>query len=316
MSQKKLSSMSLTEVREVKLKELERNKRRLLSDLKFGAIHTVADVQRNIGWTIIDFPGEQPLTRQIISDIFDYRAAKIKAGELDGTSGVSIVDAPVTPELIEEKETGVGIFDKPLEAFTKNPHVRSLPFQDRAARKVLHKLVTENLPSVLLQAPVGSGKTFMYGAIIRTLYEVGWKPLLDCFSPYPVTIITKATVVEQTIRVLTKNFGLELGTQVDVTNIDQLRSKFGETFIEEETVVSYGEAHIKYNWKPLMIPALVILDECQAVKNIDSQQSKIIQALFDVAEEYRPRCIFTSATPFTRVIEAKCFVLSTGLEFV
>ncbi len=57
----------------------------------------------------------------------------------------------------------------------------------------------------------------------------------------------------------------------------------------------------------------MVWDECQTLKNEDSDQSKRAQAYNNLDGEYYQ--IFSSATPFTRVCEAKCFAVSTRLQY-
>jgi len=72
------------------------------------------------------------------------------------------------------------------------------------------------------------------------------------------------------------------------------------------------EKHCVYlMWK---YPALIILDEAHCVKNIDSTQSRIIQAYNDIREDNH-YSLYASATLWTRVIETKCFAVATRLEW-
>ena len=131
------------------------------------------------------------------------------------------------------------------------------------------------------------------------------------YSPWAYAYITKASIVEQTERVLAEQFSINTVTDVHVINIEQLRASFGELMVSCQTVVEQGEEHIKWTWKNFVHPCVVFLDECQTVKNEDSQQSQIMQAFNELkTETYQ---IYFSATPFMRVAEAKCFAVSTRL---
>jgi len=131
---------------------------------------------------------------------------------------------------------------------------------------------------------------------------------------YPVVFVTRASIVEQTERVLRDQFGLKLGTEVDVTNIDQFRCKFGEQFVKEKILRVGDTESVVFEWNPMNAPGLLIIDESHGVKNIESTQSRIFQA-FNELDGERHRQIHSSATLFTRVIEAKCFAVATRLKW-
>jgi len=191
--------------------------------------------------------------------------------------------------------------------------------QEDAAEEALNKLFRDNLPSYLLRAGVGSGKTFVCGAVLVRLIEAG---LLDkCYPanqpPWPVVYVTKASIVEQTKRVIRDRFGLDVINQVVVTNYDALRAKFGDLFIKWETIITNGEATVKPIWRPRLHPLLFIWDECQALKNEDSLQSQIGQAVNDIWHLHGVdiKQLFLSATPFMRVSDAKVFACSTRISY-
>lgn len=185
-----------------------------------------------------------------------------------------------------------------------------LYFQTPAVKKLLDGILKNKYHGQLLRAEGGAGKTYIIGAVDARLKEfcVG-----KTFSPWAKAYITRASIVEQTKRVLEKQFTIDTVNETQVINIEQLRSSFGELMVRSETIVERGEEHIKWKWRPNLHPTILYLDECQAVKNTDSQQSQILQAFNDIsAETYQ---IHFSATPFMRVCEAKCFAVSTRLKF-
>lgn len=301
---KRASSLSPEQIIEFKLKELKKQRLRILGEFSFGMIKTVKDITDKTGLTIDYLPANAIVDKQVILHIFTKREEDIKKGD---TAPIIKTEEPKVKHTVDDYP--------PLPSLKNSKTIKYQPFQNKAASQVIENLTSKGHRGNLLQAPVGCGKTFIYGAVISELWRMEWSPLMKTFSPFPVVIVTKATVVEQTERVMMDDFKLKLGTQVDVTNYDQLRSRFGENFIEEKTKHSYGDVEIYFVWKPLMAPTLMIWDECQSLKNIDSTQSKIAQAYNDIDDMFPTYQLFTSATAFTRVIEAKAFVVSTRLNF-
>jgi len=184
------------------------------------------------------------------------------------------------------------------------------PFQERATSKLLTRVLNK-IKGQLLLAPVGTGKTFVIGALLDCLKQIGWHEG-KTISPWPFVYVTKASIVEQTQRVLEKHFGICTVTECSVINIEQLRASFGELMLKCHIKVVDGEEIITWEWKPGVHPLLICWDECQILKNTDSQQSQIAQAFNRLSSEHYQ--IFFSATPFMRVCEAKCFALSIGFN--
>jgi hypothetical protein len=184
-------------------------------------------------------------------------------------------------------------------------------FQKKHAKEILDKLTIDQLRTVLLVAQAGTGKTFILGAIIRRLLDMGWHKK-HSIAPWPFCYVTKASVVEQTRRVLESSFGIDTNAECIVTNYDQLRSRFGEMFITEKTVVTNGIEEIVFAWKPKIHPCVFILDECQSAKNESSTQAKIVYSIAEIKDFVQVIC--SSATPFTRVSEAKYLVLNCGIN--
>ena len=229
-----------------------------------------------------------------------------------------------TSALTPEIDLDTGVYEAhPLDSLNwlppRNPKQTAnlYPAQTKASKDLVYKLIIENRRGVLLRASVGVGKTYMYGQFIRWLFDEG-SLFKDCISPWPCLIITKASIVEQTRRVIVNEFGLDGYRQVNVINYDALRSSKGlETMIEMKYEVHGGIRHEVFKWRPYLRPRLIIVDESQAAKNEDSKQTKIIAALSDAnLDNTDPiRIIFSSATPFTRVSEAKYAVINMGIPY-
>jgi hypothetical protein len=183
-------------------------------------------------------------------------------------------------------------------------------FQKKTAQE-MYSAIMKGARGQLLLAPVGVGKTFMYGALLAKLREEKFHQKIGCMSPWPYLIVTKANIVEQTKRVLENHFGMKHPRDVMVINIDQLRSKFGELFVDEVEEVKDGIEVTTWKWRDLIYPGVIVWDECQILKNSGSTQHKIAASYNELANTYQ---IFSSATPFTRVAEAKCFAVATRLK--
>jgi len=279
-----------------------------MGKFSFGLVKTWEDFNRVTGFTAGDVT--TPVTKDNIFLAFEHREKLIRiqatltpAERSEGTS------APVITFKAKEKDD----FDAPIPSLSDNPEVIPEPDQIRATNIALHMLMVQGYQGIGLNAEVGSGKTFILGALIAELWRRKWKVLTECFSPYPVVYVTRASIVEQTERVLRDKFGLVLGRHVDVTNIDQLRAKFGERFVSERVVVKDGEERVVYSWRPVIAPALVILDEAHAVKNVDSTQSRILQAYAELTGPHH--LVMASATLFTKVIESQVLCVATKMHW-
>lgn len=197
----------------------------------------------------------------------------------------------------------------------KNPKQKVFLFnyQWEPALTLFHNTLN-GIQGQLLLAGTGTGKTFVYYQVIRWLID---KKFFDdkTISPWPVLILTGASVVEKTKRDGEEFFGLKHPADIYVTNFDQLRSSYGKkTMIKTELKIEEGIEHLTYNWLPLLHPCLFIIDECQKAKNEKAQQTQIITSISEIKSK-QVYTIFSSATPFTRVTEAKAFVLNCRMEY-
>jgi len=176
--------------------------------------------------------------------------------------------------------------------------------------------MSKNLNSILILSGTGTGKTWMAGAILRRFADLDYANGRT-MSHIPYLYVTRASIVVQTERVLERDFSLGLES-LSVINIEQLRAQAGRFWLRREQVVVGGEEEEKWTWKKNIQPAVIVWDECQALKNPGSQQHQIACALNEMGRLYQPKQIFVSATPFTKVSEAKCFAVSThkSLKFI
>jgi hypothetical protein len=167
--------------------------------------------------------------------------------------------------------------------------------------------------SIMLVAATGTGKTFIAGGYFRRLLDINYHEG-KTMTPWPYVYVTKASIVEQTKRVFKTYFDIDPDNEVLVINIDQLRSEFGKRFVREEIKISHGEETVIWRWRDNIYPVVILWDECQCLKNTDSQQSEIAQAYNDIESEHTIQ-IFMSATPLTRVCEAKCWAVATKVPY-
>jgi len=115
-------------------------------------------------------------------------------------------------------------------------------------------------------------------------------------------------------RVLEKaGLGEYLGSQIVVTCYSQLSSTFGKVFVSEEFDPYTDSMKLRFN--PGIVPYLVIWDECQALGNPDTYQTKFCIAL-NTTIPNPPYQIFMSATPFVTVMNTKAFILATKAKFM
>lgn len=181
-------------------------------------------------------------------------------------------------------------------------------FQKKATKEALDKIVIEKKPAIMVIASTGTGKTFICAAIDRRLKDNKWE-YGKTWGHTNYLSITRSSVVEQTKRVNMRFFCIEHPNDTEVINIEQLRSRAGQIWIICKNIIVNGEEQEVYEWKKLINPCVIFWDECQALKNSDSTQHKI--GIKFSAIETPTTQVFISATPFTRVSEAKAFAIAT-----
>lgn len=238
-------------------------------------------------------------------------------------------------KILEEKEPKSPVANYGLPRFPElEKNVFLFWFQKKAVKDALDKLLgfdvsicktvddlrTEfekrgrkgHMRGFLLLSGTGTGKTFMVAGTVAYLKYIGFADD-KTFGPIEYLYVTRASIVEQTKRVFAKSFKLRQEDGVEVLNIEQLRSRGGELWLTPETQVLNGEEVINWKWRRGLWPVVILLDECQSVKNDGTTQSQIIQNFADIKSN-DTHMIFVSATPFTRVSEAKSFVINAGVE--
>jgi len=190
-------------------------------------------------------------------------------------------------------------------------------FQYNASNKLCYAFLVAGKSAIQLIGGTGVGKTWIGGNFLARLKAAGKdRAPHNTFTPYPFWWITTANCVEPVRRELTQGFGLQEFDDFWVTNYDQLRSKEGEKFFSEKTVVRDGVEVLEVVVQHRLLPRVIIIDESQKVKNPKTKQHRYIQAIIKLPREIRPWIIFMSATPWTRVIDAKCFVTASEIPLL
>ena len=182
---------------------------------------------------------------------------------------------------------------------------KDIPFQKTAALELADKLLKER--GALLQAGTGVGKTYITAQalkqVIPTLLE---REAPD--TPFPILWIGPAATMIQTQRVL-KSYGI--AQYVMTLSYSALTSPKtgGAMFYQTRTEVTYGQEQIVYDWDKVMLPKLVVFDECQALKNEESTRTAIARGLPENVKR-----LFISATPYQRVCEARTVMVGVGMR--
>lgn len=181
-------------------------------------------------------------------------------------------------------------------------------FQKQAITQMLHGMTVDGHRGQLLLSSTGTGKTFMVAGLVRRLVDMKFADK-HTFGATRYLYVTRATIVEQTKRVFHKYFNLSIRDGVEILNIEQLRSRAGAQWVKETMVIVDGKEQYVWEWKKHLNPVVILWDECQALKNEGSIQHQIAASFNSL--DVPTWQVFISATPFTRVSEAKCFACST-----
>jgi len=341
-----MSTLSNSTQRKKRLKLLETSLNKCRLDLSLKKIKTAREVLHFLGHLSTRFQGldlDGPLTISAYNKFIaeplenELREELRKEAEHErnhnSVNSSSLAVKPTSPSSSNElqivkdepehkaaNDSNTARIDPPDDArleeieFISKQSCTLYKFQEKAAKTAYKKLILNNQRANLLQAGVGVGKTFIYGKFLRELWSRNWFEG-KTFSPWPVLIVTKASIVTQTERVLENHFQLVPIRQFKVLNYDALRSGKGlDTFIELKKTVVNGEPVKMYKWKQFIHPLVFIIDECQSAKNEDSIQSQLIQNISEI-QDPNVKILFSSATPFTRVSEAKYLCVNLGMEY-
>ncbi len=237
-----------------------------------------------------------------LEKVFDKVSQEVSSTRTERVTQENIVTIKESKEVILNLENDYGFIPSPNEPKTFS----ALWYQKRAISEILQK-VKAGLSGILVLSATGTGKTIMALGTVRRLkdecYEEG-----KTWSHIPYLYIGKTTILDQIKQDAIDMFGIDCSHELEVINIEQLRSKAGQLWVKEVISVKDGLDESNWEWKPKINPCVVLFDESQGAKNIKSTQSQIMCAY----SKLKNACLISiSATPFTRVSEAKCFAIST-----
>lgn len=225
-------------------------------------------------------------------------------GQLNGIS------SPIIPQSLSP--------DAPEEALS--PIISLLPEQLVVRNKIIKTLFYPDDPNdpinrVLQDGRGGAGKTFIAAGVLKKVFTDDlWKlnPISDRL-PYRCVVITRKTIVPQYTRDLI-NCGLKEyldSGQLLVTRYSALSASFGQIFMTERYDVETDDYVLQAN--PIVRPALIIEDECHALNNPATKQTKFIEAWQSLNPP--PKILAMSATPFITINHSRTFLIDSGFQY-
>ena len=186
---------------------------------------------------------------------------------------------------------------------TQSKEWKLIKHQEKPSDEFLSFLRDPTRDGVLMIGNTGTGKTFVLADALAKAQNEGLFLNSNSLNPYRTFLLTPKRAITQQKRVFAKA-GIK---DYEVTNHSSLASSFGSLFITWNTISNrYGIDKVPV-WDDESKPDLIIVDECQFVKNISAARSKIIQA----AVKQKIKVAFVSATPFQKPGEAKLICVGT-----
>lgn len=279
--------------------------------LSFGKIKTYGDLYAFIGAPDGATNSQSPITKPEVVAALNLLKNPVVSVNVPVVTTVTPAHIPLPPATMPEvhvppalevdnADNDYGLVPSPNEdAFL-------YWFQKKGIKELYDSLIIKKNTAAMLLAGTGVGKTFIAGGIIRRMLDANFH-IGKTFGFVHYLVITKSSVVEKTDRDF-KQFRLSIKDGVEVLNVEQLRARAGEKWVDLIPYMEDGVEKTKWVWKPMLHPCVVIWDECQVLKNEGSIQHDIATALNDATNVTQ---IFMSATPFTKVSEAKCFAVAT-----
>jgi hypothetical protein len=190
------------------------------------------------------------------------------------------------------------------------PPLTLLDFQEAPASKLVecleHFYTTGKNTGALLVMPTRCGKTYTIASALRTIQDK--YPLRRYNQSLPserFMVITPASVTTQFKRVLIKT-GVN---NFNVTSPTSMSAGFGDTNLSWISIIKNGILDLEPVWDDVMKPDVILLDECQWVKNHSANITKVIIS----AIKQGVLVIFISATPFTTLRESFCVCMGLKL---
>lgn len=186
-------------------------------------------------------------------------------------------------------------------------NIQNFPWQDRAAEEVVRKLKGWHKGD-LLRAGTGIGKTYIVAKALRKLLvENALEPLPGSLNFYPIVYVIPDQGVIQLRRVL-YDFGI--AGKVMVLNYNEFRSDKNPmmSWIKNDFLDEDGEISYRPVWKPEMLPALIVVDECQAFRHESAQQTQVFLAI-----PKEVKVLAVTATPYEKISKTTYFLLGCGV---
>lgn len=202
-----------------------------------------------------------------------------------------------------------------------------LPAQEVAVREAVHTLYDsgKNPKALLITGIGGAGKTFVYAGIVADYLRnrLPTNPISQ-FQPNRVNrilwLVPKAVVLQTKSELRRAGLAEYVDNHtINVMSYNAVTSKRGELFVQIKKSFQYNintgedEEVITREWQLMTLPEIVVCDECQRVRNVDSKVVKYLAALFET--KFRPLFLHGSFTPFEKVMHAEFFIISTNAEF-
>lgn len=182
-------------------------------------------------------------------------------------------------------------------------------FQEPAVEYYLNFLRDPFKKGCILQGPTGCGKTIILLDALKKAQEKGeylGNPDRD-FQLHPIFLLCPKNAIVQWRRMI-HQYNIK---GVEIIAPDSLRASHGENWITWEKQWHRGELLDIPIWDKSSAPDLIIIDECQSMKNVKAQRTAVMQAYVN---QKLGKTISMSATLFQRPAEASFLIMSTGFK--
>lgn len=176
-------------------------------------------------------------------------------------------------------------------------------------RKVGLHMFDKGLYGVMLRAGTGVGKMYIKAWTIRLMAERKLIKMPEgSNNPFPVIWVIPANILIQTQRCL-NSFGV--AHLVHLMTYHAFRSNSNPYVTWKD--VGINEELLVPHWKPEWLPAIVIMDECQNLRNPSTSTTQVAISLVDATHRHGVKLIYASATPYQRLCEARCVAVTLGV---
>lgn len=210
------------------------------------------------------------------------------------------------------------LLDRPLREVSQE--VKVIPWQLTAATDIIRGItmpVTMNNGYVfpngkfgaMLRGGTGIGKMFIACHAIRQMTENKQVVMpVGSNCPFPFVWVIPSNAMIQTNRVL-KLFGIQ--HLVHVMSYGTWRKN--NPYIEWKKINTNDDKDVVPEWRDEWLPAVVILDECQNLRNPQTSTTQVAMALAVKTHAKNVKVIFSSATPYQRLCESRAAMVCMGV---